>query len=495
MTEAFEIPQLRTPEGHILVDRLLEATVDAALLVDQDLHILYLTEGFQALTGQSFSECSGKPVETLRIDDCSPIRGVLESGQRRMGISMQIGGQRLLTNIIPVVWEGAVTGVVVLVLFRSMAILKRAIEEQERQYPTQAEARQRRSGYRFSDFIGDSPQVLTMIEQCHRIAHSPHPVLLIGETGVGKEILAGGIYQEYCGGRNLPYIKINCSAIPKELLESELFGHEKGAFTGANTMQKGKFEQAAGGVLLLDEIGEMDLSLQSKLLRVLEEREFERIGGNRTIPLTAKIIASTNENLKEMAAKKQFRMDLYYRLNTFEINIPPLRARKQDIPKLIEHFMRQDHLHLEFTQDARDMMFHYNWPGNVRELRNVLNRLYFLYPNTIIDQKHIYDATGEMFHLVELKEYRSVDDPMPEPTRKQVHYDHQGNQVAVANAAPVPAPEPAAPVSVQTLWDTEGDQLRLALQKAAGNYTEAARLLGISRSTLYGKLKKHGIHS
>lgn len=493
MTEAFEIPQLRTAEGHILVDRLLEAAVDAALLVDRNLNVLYFTKGFQALTGQSLADFAGKSAKALRIDDCEPIRGVLTSGQRRMGVSMQIGGQRLLTNIIPVVWEGAVTGVVVLVLFRSMAILKRAIEEQERQYPTQAPARQRRSGYCFSDFIGDSPQVLTMIEQCHRIAHSPHPVLLMGETGVGKEILAGGIYQEYCGGRNLPYVKINCSAIPKELLESELFGHEKGAFTGANTMQKGKFEQAAGGVLLLDEIGEMDLSLQSKLLRVLEEREFERIGGNRTIPLTAKIIASTNENLKEMAAKKQFRMDLYYRLNTFEINIPPLRARKQDIPKLIEHFMRQDRLELEFTQDARDMMFHYNWPGNVRELRNVLNRLYFLYPNTVIDQKHIYDATGEMFHLVELKEYRSVDDPMPEPTREQVHYDNRGNQVGASKAASAPAAHTSGSASVHTLWETEEQQLRLALQETGGNYTEAARILGISRSTLYGKLKKHGI--
>ena len=164
----------------------------------------------------------------------------------------------------------------------------------------------RQEGYSFGDFIGDSPMILTLIEQCHRIAHSPHPVLLIGETGVGKENLAGGIYRGYSGGKNIPFIKINCSAIPRDLLESELFGHEKGAFTGAQPTKRGKFELAAGGVLLLDEIGEMDLSLQSKLLRVLEEREFERIGGTRTIPLTAKIIASTNENLKQMAAKKQF---------------------------------------------------------------------------------------------------------------------------------------------------------------------------------------------
>lgn len=139
------------------------------------------------------------------------------------------------------------------------------------------------------------------------------------------------------------------------------------------------------------------------------------------------------------------------------------------------------------------MMFHYNWPGNVRELRNVLNRLYFLYPNTVIDQKHIYDATGEMFHLVELKEYRSVDDPMPEPTREQVHYDNRGNQVGASKAASAPAAQPSGSASIHTLWETEEQQLRLALQETGGNYTEAARILGISRSTLYGKLKKHGI--
>lgn len=489
MMDAFHIPRLDTDEGRFLVENLLEATVDAALLLDRELRILYITEGFQSLTGQGQVHYAGKPATELRIGDLRPVRQVLASGERRMAVTMQIGGQQLLTNLVPVTWDGQVTGVVVLVLFRSMAILKRAIEEQERLYPTEQPARKPRT-YSFSDYIGDSPEILTLIEQCHRIAHSPYPVLLIGETGVGKEILAGGIYREYCGGEKLPFIKINCSAIPRELLESELFGHEKGAFTGANAMQKGKFELAAGGVLLLDEIGEMDLSLQSKLLRVLEEREFERIGGTRTIPLTAKIIASTNEDLKQMAAEKRFRMDLYYRLNTFEINIPPLRAHKRDIPKLMEHFMKLDQLWLEFTEDAMNMIFHYNWPGNVRELRNVLNRLYFLYPNTVIDQKHIYDATGEMFHLVKLEDYRGIHDPMPQPTLEQVRYDAAGNRISEPAAAPVPVGTPGDG-ALKTLQQVEIEQIQRALAASGQNYSKAARILGISRSTLYEKIKKY----
>ncbi len=496
MTEAFHIPKLKNDDGRFLVENILEATVDAAALLDKDLNVLYLTGGFTALTGQIQKEYEGRPAKDLKIGDLTHIYQVLKTGQRRMGATMQIGGQNLMVNLVPVIWDNEVTGVVLLIPFRSMAVLKRAIEEQERLYPTAPTAKEpkRRQVYSFSDYIGDSPEILTLIEQCHRIAHSPHPVLLIGETGVGKEVLSGGIYREYCGGKNLPYIRINCSAIPRELLESELFGHEKGAFTGANSVQKGKFEQAAGGVLLLDEIGEMDLSLQSKLLRVLEEREFERIGGTRVIPLTAKIIASTNDNLKQMAAEKRFRLDLYYRLNTFEINIPPLRAHKRDIPKLIDHFQKQDNLKLEFTEDAMNMLFHYSWPGNVRELRNVLNRLYFLYPNTVIDQKHIYDATGEMFHLLKLDDYRSVDDPMPPPTMDLARYDREGNVVSVE---PVSAPSGTVaselPEKVKTLQEVEREQILLALAGTGNNCSRAARLLGISRSTLYDKIKKYDI--
>lgn len=480
MAEAFQIPRLDTDDGRILVENLLEATVDAAVLVDKNMDILYLTQGFTELTGQSQKEYKGRPLSDLKVGDLTCIKQVLATGQRRMAVSVEIGGQSLLMNIVPVVWDGEVTGVVLLVPFRSMAILKRAIENQERLYPTKPPALTQRRIYKFSDYIGESPKILTLIEQCHRIAHSPHPVLLIGETGVGKEILAGGIYREYCNGKEKPYVRINCSAIPRELLESELFGHEKGAFTGANATQKGKFEQAAGGVLLLDEIGEMDLSLQSKLLRVLEEREFERIGGSKVIPLTAKIIASTNENLKQMAAEKRFRMDLYYRLNTFEIQIPPLRAHKEDIPLLMEHFMRQDNLNLEFTDDAMGMMIHYDWPGNTRELRNVMNRLHFLYPNTVIDEKHIYDATGEMFHLVKLEEFRSIDDPLPPPTMEKRPYGEATTETAL-------------PKEVIPLKDLEREMLKNALEVAHHNCAQAARLLGISRSTLYDKLKKHGI--
>lgn len=494
MTEAFHIPKLKNDDGRFLVNNLLEATVDAAALLDKELKVVYLTRGFTELTGQSQKDYKGRPAEELKLGELQHVRHVLNSGQRRMGITMPIGGQNLMVNLVPVIWEGEVTGVVLLIPFRSMAVLKRAIEEQERLYPTAAlpATPKPRGVYSFSDYIGDSPEILTLIEQCHRIAHSPHPVLLVGETGVGKEVLSGGIYREYCGGRNLPYVRINCSAIPRELLESELFGHEKGAFTGANSVQKGKFEQAAGGVLLLDEIGEMDLSLQSKLLRVLEEREFERIGGTRVIPLTAKIIASTNENLKQMAAEKRFRMDLYYRLNIFEINVPPLRAHKRDIPKLIDHFQRQDNLQLEFTEDAMNMLFHYSWPGNVRELRNVLNRLYFLYPNTVIDQKHIYDATGEMFHLVKLEEYRSINDPMPPPTMAVARYDGEGNVIQQERIPEAPA-EPTEPRGIKTLQEMEREQIHLALQRTGSNCSKAAKALGISRSTLYDKLKKYEI--
>ena len=415
---------------------------------------------------------------------------------------MQVGSQYLLTSLIPIVAEEEIIGVMLLIQFRSVAVLKRALQVLERSVeqiaPQAAVENKKAGGYTFSDYIGEADNVVLTIEQCQRISHTYHPVLLIGETGVGKEIIADAIYHEYSGGRNIPFVKINCSAIPRDLLESELFGHEKGAFTGATNLKKGKFEQAAGGVILLDEIGEMSYELQSKLLRVLEAKEFERIGGTRVLPMRARIIASTNQDLKRLVAEGKFRMDLYYRLNTFEINIPPLRAHKEDIPLLARHFMRLDGLQLDLSQEAREMLIRYDWPGNVRELRNVLNRLSFLYPDTVIGVQQVYNATGEMFHLVKLPEYRSQIDPLPAPTMDKAGNPLHGKVVEQANPA-LPGESKKtietmiAEEELLSMAEYEKQIIIRAVEKAGGNLTDAARRIGISRSSMYNKAKKYGL--
>lgn len=479
-----------------VIHTILDNTVDAALLVSQERRVIYLSQGFAELTGQTMADYEEHSMDEIKIDGQAHIDQVLKDGIRKMAVPMQVGSQKLLVNLVPIVSYDrdhveTIIGVMVLITFRSMAVLKRAIQTLERSTdPVSVTTGAKTSGhYTFSDYIGEADNVVLTIEQCQRISHTDHPVLLIGETGVGKEIIADAIYSEYSQGQNVPFVKINCSAIPKDLLESELFGHEKGAFTGATSLKKGKFELAAGGILLLDEIGEMDVSLQSKLLRVLEAKEFERIGGSRVIPMKARIIASTNQNLKQMVASGKFRMDLYYRLNTFEINIPPLRAHKQDIPLLIQHFIQQDGLELEFSEDAKGMLMNYVWPGNVRELRNVLNRLSFLYPNTIIGIQQVYNATGEMFHLVELPEYRDQTDPLPQPTMPKYGETELSKQET--------AEEPALPEflegDVLTMQEYEKRILQKAIAAADGNLTEAAKLLGISRASVYNKVKKYGL--
>lgn len=474
-----------------IIDTILDNTVDAAALISRQERVIYLSRGFSELTGQDQETYGGLPMEQLKIGGQEHIRQVLQDGVRLTAVPMQVGAQRLLTNLVPVVSEEEIMGVMVLIMFRSTAVLKRAIQTLE-QTGASAEVGQpmpavdrRTTRYTFSDFIGEADNVVLTVEQCQRISQTDLPVLLIGETGVGKEIIADAIYSEYSRGQNIPFLKINCSAIPRDLLESELFGHEKGAFTGAINTKKGKFELAAGGVLLLDEIGEMSLELQSKLLRVLEAKEFERIGGSRVIPMRARIIASTNQDLKKMVASGKFRMDLYYRLNTFEITIPPLRAHRTDIPLLMAHFSRLDGLKLEFTEDARGMLMNYIWPGNVRELRNVLNRLSFLYPNTVIGAQQVYNATGEMFHLVELPEYRNQTDPLPAPTMQK----RDSSGAPVKSQIP-PAAEPLDG-ALRTMEEYELLILKKAIKSTNGNLTEAAEMLGISRATIYNKVKKY----
>jgi formate hydrogenlyase transcriptional activator len=231
---------------------------------------------------------------------------------------------------------------------------------------------------RFEGIVGSSPALREVLDQVQTVAPTGATVLIEGETGTGKELIARAIHME-SERRHRPFVKVNCAAIPAELLESELFGHERGAFTGAVAQRIGRFEAAHTGTLFLDEIGELPLHLQAKLLRAVQEQEIERVGGNRTIRVDVRIVAATNRDLNEMVEQKQFRADLYYRLAVFPVNIPPLRERREDIPLLARYFVqkyaaRMDRNIESIPTYALEALTNYDWPGNIRELQNVIER-------------------------------------------------------------------------------------------------------------------------
>jgi formate hydrogenlyase transcriptional activator len=234
------------------------------------------------------------------------------------------------------------------------------------------------SSSEFEGIIGSSKSLRETLENVRTVAPTDSTVLIEGETGTGKELIARAVHLQ-SPRRSRPFVKLNCAAIPAELLESELFGHERGAFTGAVIQRLGRFEAAHGGTLFLDEIGDMPLKLQSKLLRVLQEQEFERLGSTQTRRVDVRVVAATNQDLVGMVAEKEFRMDLYYRLNVFPIALPPLRLRVADIPMLVAHFARKfgermcKDIHL-IARDAMDALMQYSWPGNIRELQNLIER-------------------------------------------------------------------------------------------------------------------------
>jgi Nif-specific regulatory protein len=244
-----------------------------------------------------------------------------------------------------------------------------------------------KSKYSLPNIIGSSEKMQAVFEAVHRVAYSKANVLLYGESGTGKELVAKAIH--YMSPRlKWPFVKFNCASIPEGLLESELFGHEKGAFTGAITARKGRFELANGGTMLLDEIGDLPINLQPKILRVLQEKEFERVGGERTIKVDVRLIAATGRNLEELVSRGKFREDLYYRLNVVPIFMPALRDRKEDIPILIEHFLKrfndENKKSISISPQSLRVLVDYNWPGNVRELENTIERLVVMSCNSVI---------------------------------------------------------------------------------------------------------------
>jgi transcriptional regulator with PAS, ATPase and Fis domain len=297
--------------------------------------------------------------------------------------------------------------------------------------------------------VGASPAWREVITRATQVAATEATTCLQGESGTGKEVIARFIHQRSPRWRG-PFIAINCAALPEQLLESELFGFERGAFTGAQQSKPGQIELAAGGVLFLDEVTEMTPAAQAKFLRVLQEREFQRLGGTRPVRVNVRVIAATNRNLDDAVADGEFRADLYYRLNVFDIRLPPLRQRRDDILLLAASFLREfGHDTAELTPPAMDALCRHDWPGNVRELRNVLERALIVCDEPYIDADHLC-----------LRATKAV-----------------------------------APLSITDLRALEKQAIEQAMRDTAGNKVKAAKQLGITRMQLYGRLQKIGRES
>ena len=341
---------------------------------------------------------------------------------------------------------------------------------------------------------GNSPAVTRLRRMIEQVASFDTTVLVLGESGTGKEVVARAIHDQ-SPRRDGPFVAINCGAIPPDLLESELFGHEKGAFTGALSARKGRFEMAEGGTLLLDEIGDMSLPMQVKLLRVLQERSFERVGGNQTIKCNVRVVAATHRHLEDRIAEGSFREDLFYRLNVFPIDMPPLRERRDDLPALVEtiagQLARTGRGEVRFARDALAALAGYAWPGNVRELTNLVERLAVLNPGGLV---RLDDLPARYRAHVPAG---TTPAPLPEVATVQAS-DDAAVPAAPVPAGPVPAADPAAlPEDGLDLREhiarIELQLIREALERSQGVVAHAAQLLGLRRTTLVEKLRKYGI--
>ncbi|WP_421219187.1 sigma-54 dependent transcriptional regulator [Aeromonas enteropelogenes] len=325
-----------------------------------------------------------------------------------------------------------------------------------------------------------------------QVAETDANVLILGESGTGKEVVARAIHELSTRSAG-PFVPINCGAIPAELLESELFGHEKGAFTGAIAARRGRFELAQGGTLFLDEIGDMPMPMQVKLLRVLQERMFDRVGGGKPIQADVRVIAATHRDLEAMIRTQDFREDLYYRLNVFPIETPPLRDRCDDIPLLLQELLNrhaeQHQSVIRLTQRAMESLMQYPWPGNVRELSNLLERLLILYPHQIVDvadlpsRYRLLPCEPRDERLTEMDERDALAAVFQEPPE----LDH-----AFSSARSMQLPEEGVNLK-EMLADLEVELIRQALESQEGVVARAADLLGMRRTTLVEKMKKYGM--
>lgn len=452
-------------EIRTLLRAIFEATQDAISVVDENGFGILINPAYTRLTGLSEGEVINKPATVDIAEGESVHLKVLRTGEPMRGVPMKVGPRRkeVLVFGSPIIVGGKLRGSVGVI--HDVSEIRRLSEELER---AKRWIRHLESKYTFSDILGESEVIRSCVEQARRAAQTPATVLLRGESGTGKELFAHAIHHA-SSRANRPFIRVNCAALADGILESELFGYVEGAFTGARRGGKlGLFEEANAGTLFLDEIGDISSGLQTKLLRVLQEKEIVRVGENRSIPVDVRVIAATNANLEEKIKSCMFREDLYYRLNVFPIFIPPLRHHAQDIKLLAGYLIRK--YNQEFgrsvegiSHSALDTLMNYPWPGNVRELENILGR-------AIINMRS-GETVIENHHLPQLS---AREDTGSAPGQEdQIPYRGETYQEA------------------QAIW--EKNLLVRALQAAGGNKTKAAQILKISVRNLYYKMEKHGL--
>jgi Nif-specific regulatory protein len=364
-------------------------------------------------------------------------------------------------------------------LYLGLYLQTTALREQVKALPQAGHGRQRRAamGYDPDRMVGDSPAMHAVMQQLQQAARSRSTILLRGESGTGKELGARALHK--LGDRSdQAFIKLNCAALPENLLESELFGHERGAFTGAIRMRRGRFEVADKGTIFLDEIGDISLAMQVKLLRVLQERTFERVGGSRPIEVDVRIIAATNVDLEEAVRQGRFREDLYYRLHVVPIVLPSLRERREDIPMLVGYFLRrfneENGKDLKVSSAAMDLVVSYDWPGNVRELENCVERMVVMARREVI-------APEDVPLPVNLTRPYAMSGAM------------SGTMLRPMPKAPMPAPMSTVASLPGAVADIERQRVVEALQRCGGVQTRAAAILGVTPRQLGYRLKKYGI--
>ncbi|WP_108669970.1 sigma-54 interaction domain-containing protein [Peribacillus acanthi] len=458
------------------LQEIINLTAERIVIVDRNGIIIYINSTYCEFLGTIVEQAMGRHVKD--VIENTRMHIVATTGQAEPASVQSINGSEMIANRFPLIVDGELVGAVGTVMFRTPEDwwdYQRKIEpllEELKYYKTKYE-KELKSKYSFKDLVGKSKDFQLAKSLAERISGSQSAVLLLGESGTGKELFAHAIHDNSTRA-TFPFVPINCASIPEHLLESELFGYEDGAFTGAKKGgKKGQFQIANYGTIFLDEVGDMPLSMQSKLLRVLQEKEIQRVGGQTSIPVDVRVIAATHRDLEKMVEEGKFRKDLYYRLNVIKIEIPPLRNRKEDIQsiangllkKLEKKFYRHGTL---LSEEVIECLVHYTWPGNIRELENVLERAI-----NVLDGKRI-----ELTHLpLYLRDHDKNNDQSIE---------------SINRSAMAPSQTLVQPLK-ETLAQVEKQAILQALATAKGNKQEAAKILQIGKTRFYEKCKIYNI--